>query len=80
MSFGKIYTYANNPRVAKAIIAAKYNDLVIDEVMVAVGEDTKTDEFLTKFPFGKVPAFEGADGFTLFESSAIAQYGTSIRL
>jgi elongation factor 1-gamma len=34
----------------------------------------KSSEFLTKFPAGKVPAFEGSDGFCLAESDAIAQY------
>ncbi|KAF8900157.1 elongation factor 1-gamma [Gymnopilus junonius] len=36
--------------------------------------DNKKPEFLSKFPFGKIPAFEGADGFKLFESAAIARY------
>ncbi|KAJ3493043.1 hypothetical protein NMY22_g20262 [Coprinellus aureogranulatus] len=36
--------------------------------------DNKKPEFLAKFPHGKIPAFEGADGFKLFESTAIAYY------
>lgn len=36
--------------------------------------DNKTPEFRAKFPVGKVPAFEGADGLLLPESDAIAQY------
>lgn len=39
-----------------------------------MGKTNKTPEFMTKFPFGKVPAFEGADGTKLFESDAITQY------
>lgn len=74
MSFGKIYTYPNNPRVQKALIAAKYNDLKVDVAEINIGVDNKTDEYVKKFPLGKVPAFEGADGFTLYESSAIAYY------
>lgn len=35
---------------------------------------TKTPEFLAKWPLGKVPAFEGADGYCLAEGAAIAQY------
>uniref|UniRef100_A0A8C3P186 Eukaryotic translation elongation factor 1 gamma n=1 Tax=Cyanoderma ruficeps TaxID=181631 RepID=A0A8C3P186_9PASS len=31
-------------------------------------------QFLQKFPLGKVPAFEGDDGFCVFESNAIAYY------
>lgn len=34
----------------------------------------RTDDFLSKFPLGKVPAFEGADGTNLFESDAMTQY------
>ncbi len=41
-------------------------------------EDNKKPEFLAKFPHGKIPAFDGADGFKLFESAAIARYSESI--
>ncbi|KAI8909586.1 hypothetical protein EDD86DRAFT_205796 [Gorgonomyces haynaldii] len=74
MTFGKIYTYPNNPRVHKALIAAEYNGLDVDEEHIQFGTDNKNDAFLAKFPLGKVPAFEGADGFTLYESSAITYY------
>jgi elongation factor 1-gamma len=37
----------------------------------------KSPEFLAKFPLGKIPAFEGADGFKLYEGDAIANYGES---
>lgn len=37
--------------------------------------DNKKPEFLSKFPHGKIPAFESADGFKLFEGVAIARYG-----
>ncbi|KAJ8414595.1 hypothetical protein AAFF_G00037970 [Aldrovandia affinis] len=41
------------------------------------GEDShKTDHFLSKFPFGKVPAFE-ENGFRIQEVSAIANYVAS---
>lgn len=39
-----------------------------------MGKTNRTPEFLSKFPFGKVPAFEGADGSVLVESDAITQY------
>jgi elongation factor 1-gamma len=39
-----------------------------------MGKTNRSPEFLAKFPFGKVPAFEAADGTTLFESDAITQY------
>ncbi|KAF5347242.1 hypothetical protein D9756_009939 [Leucocoprinus leucothites] len=34
----------------------------------------KSPEYLAKFPLGKVPAFEGPDGFKLFEGDAIGRY------
>lgn len=37
-------------------------------------KSNKTPEYLAKFPLGKVPSFEGADGFLLTESRAIAEY------
>lgn len=38
------------------------------------GETNKSPEYRAKFPHGKIPAFEGADGFKLFETQAIARY------
>lgn len=70
-----ITTYPNNPRVAKAVIAGKYNGLEVVENKFEMGVTNKSKEFLAKFPLGKVPAMETADGFTLFESGAMAYYG-----
>lgn len=39
-----------------------------------MGKTNKTPTFLAKFPHGKVPAFEGEDGTTIFDSDAIARY------
>ncbi|KAF8064356.1 glutathione S-transferase C-terminal-like protein [Lyophyllum atratum] len=36
--------------------------------------DNKKPEFLEKFPHGKIPALEEADGFKVFEGVAIARY------
>ncbi|EIW84054.1 glutathione S-transferase C-terminal-like protein [Coniophora puteana RWD-64-598 SS2] len=41
---------------------------------VIYGETNKTPEYLALFPFGKVPAFKGADGFLLTEGATIARY------
>jgi len=38
------------------------------------GETNKTPEYLAKFPLGKIPTFEGSDGFNLSEGNAIAYY------
>jgi elongation factor 1-gamma len=40
--------------------------------------DNKKPEFLAKFPHGKIPAFDGADGFKLFEGTSIARYVASL--
>ncbi|KAF8798648.1 elongation factor 1-gamma [Phlegmacium glaucopus] len=40
--------------------------------------DNEKPEFLAKFPHGKIPAWESADGFTLFEGPAIARYLASL--
>lgn len=37
--------------------------------------DNKKQEFLEKFPHGKIPAFESKDGFKLFEGASIGRYG-----
>ncbi|KAG2117084.1 uncharacterized protein F5147DRAFT_671109 [Suillus discolor] len=36
--------------------------------------DNQKPEFLAKFPHGKIPAFEGANGFNLTEGAPIARY------
>jgi elongation factor 1-gamma len=48
--------------------------LEIDVPEFAFGKDNKSEEFLSKFHMGKVPAFEDAHGNRLFESGAIAYY------
>jgi len=40
--------------------------------------DNKKPEFLSKFAHGKIPAWESADGFRLFEGVAIARYVASL--
>ncbi|KZP33197.1 eEF1-gamma domain-containing protein [Athelia psychrophila] len=41
-------------------------------------EDNKKPEFLAKFPHGKIPAWEGKDGFLLSEGTPIAKYIASL--
>lgn len=113
-----LYTYPENWRAFKALIAAQYSGAKIKVLSSPphfhFGQTNKTPEFLRKFPVGKVslwghtscppqkkpnptpphppcveaaggcqgrlippqvPAFEGDDGFCVFESNAIAYYG-----
>jgi len=69
----KIYSYPNNPRVYKALIAAKYVGVTVEVPEFHFGEDNKTAEFLKKNPLGKVPVLETPEG-TIWESNAIARY------
>jgi len=75
MVAGTLFTYPDNFRAQKALIAAKYSGAQLTVAKDFVfGETNKTPEFLKKFPLGKVPAFEGSDGVILTESNAIAYY------
>ncbi|CAD5121438.1 DgyrCDS9949 [Dimorphilus gyrociliatus] len=75
MSCGTLYTYPENFRAFKALIAAEYSGSKITlKSDFVFGETNKSEAFLKKFPLGKVPAFEGNDGTLLFESNAIAYY------
>merc|ERR1712121_408995 len=75
MVAGTLYTYPDNFRAQKALVAAKYSGADVKVASNFVfGETNKTPEFLKKFPLGKVPAFEGSDGTLLTESNAIAYY------
>ncbi|KAJ2382029.1 hypothetical protein GGI05_005786, partial [Coemansia sp. RSA 2603] len=67
-----------NARNYKARIVAKFLGLDIETTPeFQMGVDNKTPEYLAKYPAGKVPVFEGADGFSLTDSSAIAYYVAS---
>ncbi|KAF7729667.1 Elongation factor 1-gamma [Apophysomyces ossiformis] len=74
---GVIKSYPENPRVAKAKIAAAYNGVEIDVSAFDLQKD-RTPEFMAKFPLGKVPTFESAE-VDLFESSAIAYYAAALK-
>merc|ERR1711953_1100996 len=75
MVAGTLYTYPDNFRAQKALIAAKYSGAQVTLAKdFKFGETNKAPEFLKKFPLGKVPAFEGSDGVLLTESNAIAYY------
>lgn len=60
--------------ILQALVIAALNGLEIEVPEFEMAKTNRTPEFLAKFPLGKVPAFEGADGFTLTEGAAIATY------
>jgi len=78
---GTLYTYPENFRAYKALIAAQYSGAQVKIASDFVfGETNKSDAFLKKFPTGKVPAFETNNGQTITESNAIAFYVANEKL
>jgi len=73
MVSGTLYTYPGNYRAQKIQIAAAYSGA---DVKLATdfefGVTNASEAFLTKFPMGKVPAFEDSTGVCLSEPNAIA--------
>ncbi|KAI1776480.1 glutathione S-transferase [Hypoxylon cercidicola] len=73
--FGKIYSYQGNYRVGRAQVVAALNGLdvpLVEDFQMRV--TNTTPEFLSKFPLGKVPALECADGFCVTEGGAMCTY------
>lgn len=81
---GTLYTYPESFRSYKIQIAARYSGaelrVVSEPPEFELGKTNKSDTFLAKFPLGKVPAFETADGTPIFESNAIAHYVANSQL
>ncbi|KAF1914762.1 hypothetical protein BDU57DRAFT_558302 [Ampelomyces quisqualis] len=73
MSFGKLYSYSGNPRTTSLLAVAKENGLDIEFVDTEPAKGVSAD-YLKLNKLGKVPTFEGADGFVLSECIAIAVY------
>jgi len=81
MTSGTLYTYPDNFRAFKILIAAQYSKFNVQLAKnFSLGETNKTPDFLSKFPLGKVPAFETSDGTCLTESNAIAYYVSNDQL
>ncbi|KAJ2765613.1 Elongation factor 1-gamma, partial [Coemansia linderi] len=67
-----------NPRNNKVRIVAQFLGIELNTTPnFVMNVDNKTEEYIAKFPTGKVPAFEGANDFKLVDSSAIAYYVAS---
>ena len=77
MATGTLYTYPENWRAFKALIAAQYSGAQVHVLSAPphlhFGQINCTPEFLRKFPAGKFPAFEGDGGFCVFDSNAICE-------
>jgi hypothetical protein len=64
----------DNPRTLPLLAVAKANNLDVELVEPAVPAPA---EYLLLNKLGKIPTFEGADGYVLSEAIAIAIYCTS---
>lgn len=60
------------------MIAAQYNNISIQIPEFNLGTDNKTESFLSKSPFGKIPVLETPNG-CITESNAIARYIARMR-
>ncbi|KAI9758304.1 MAG: hypothetical protein M1815_003506 [Lichina confinis] len=76
MPFGKLYTKEANARSVGIRAVAKANDIDLDVVETKTGADAPP-EYLKLNPLGRIPTFEGEDGYVLTEAIAIAIYITS---
>ncbi|CAG8973791.1 hypothetical protein HYALB_00006336 [Hymenoscyphus albidus] len=75
--FGKLYTYAGNPRSVAIRAVAKANNVDLEIVETDPFKGPVPAEYLKLNPLGKVPTFEGTDGYVIHEAIAIAIYITS---
>ncbi|CAF3614083.1 unnamed protein product [Rotaria sordida] len=76
-SNGTLYTYPGNIHGFKAQIAARYSGAqltIANENQFKMNETNQSEEYVRKFPTGKVPAYENDAGIYLFESNAIAHF------
>jgi elongation factor 1-gamma len=74
---GTLYTFPGNFRAYKAQIAAQYSGAqltVAGEDQFKMNDTNRSEEYVKKFPTGKVPAYENDAGVYLFESNAIAHF------
>merc|ERR1719454_868961 len=72
MASGTLFTYPNNFRAYKALIAAEYSGAKVKvDPNFKFGETNASKAFLAKFPLGKVPAFESSSGDCISESNAL---------
>ncbi|KIH88659.1 elongation factor 1-gamma [Sporothrix brasiliensis 5110] len=75
MSFGKLYSFLENPRSTGILVVAKANNLDIE--LVDTLPATAPADYKNINKMGTIPTFVGADGFTLSECIAIYVYVAS---
>ncbi|TLD21913.1 hypothetical protein PspLS_08000 [Pyricularia sp. CBS 133598] len=76
--FATTYSWPNDPRVSRVHAIGKLGGLEIASYPdFQMGVTNKSEEFLAKFPLGKIPALETADGFSVAESAAMAYFAAA---
>jgi glutathione S-transferase len=71
----KLYSFPGAPNPRRVLIFAAEKSLQLDVIHVDLrGGETKTSEFLSKNPSGKIPVLELPDGTCIAESVAICRY------
>lgn len=78
MVTGTLYTYPDNFKAFKGLVAAEFSGAKVKVLSqppdFVLGETNTSEAFLSKFPLGKVPAFESNDGKCFSDGNAIAIY------
>jgi len=74
MVSGTLYTYNGSHQAYKILITAGYSGAEVKLADFEFGKTNTSDAFLQKFPLGRVPAFEDANGHHLSETNAITRY------
>jgi hypothetical protein len=64
----------NESDCTQPVAVAKYGGVELDLPEFKHFEDNKKADFRAKFPGGKIPAFEGKNGFLLTETIAVTKY------
>ncbi|KAI6167684.1 hypothetical protein EDD17DRAFT_1685796, partial [Pisolithus thermaeus] len=78
-AIGKLYTLPGVGRPLSYIKAtAAVAGVEPEEPIYKHYEDDEMPELLAKFPCGRIPTFEGTNGFNLTEGAAIARYIASV--
>jgi elongation factor 1-gamma len=65
-------------RSLQPLAVAKYGGVELDVPEFTHFQDNKKTDYIAKFPGGKIPAFEGKDGFLLTETIAVTKYSESV--
>ncbi|KAG2032669.1 glutathione S-transferase C-terminal-like protein [Suillus americanus] len=75
---GSLWCVPHLRRTKYILSAAVIAGLEVDLKPFEFGVTNKSPEFVDKFPFAKIPTFEGEDGFVLLEGASIARYVASL--